>query len=524
MTTINSYSVSLALDASSYIRNSSLSRKETQSLVREINSARTPAENYERKLGLLNKALKEGAVDLATYNRLVRSVGQGTQVAADQTNMMAVGIKKLVPILAGFQAANTLKGMINLGAEAESAGMAFEVLTGSAGDARDLITGLRDLAAKTPLQLSDTQSAARTMLSFSVATQDILPTLKMLGDVTGGNADRFKMMTLAYSQMAAAGRMMGQDLLQMINSGFNPLQEISRKTGESLVDLKKRMEDGAISSQEVAEAFKTATAEGGKFFGMIDRMATTTEGKMAKLTDQVKSLAREIGEALAGPLNDIMDVASGVAGSAGGLRINERFSVGYGALKAMASDVWGARGNPFSREGMSTPGNLRSFLEERFNPRLMSRPQDGYTPPWFNEKAAGEALANSGKDYTASHAIESAITKSIESLKTGAGGIMDAMRTFQDTAVGISMAGMAQTQELAKELKNDPAVQNLQVGTQQAYEYMTKASRDMEKQAALESQRKRQLDENAKAQREKMNQYLDRINTALENNGWKRIR
>jgi tape measure domain-containing protein len=139
------------------------------------------------------------------------------------------------------------------------------------------------------------------MISFNVAAQDVEANLRMLSDVTGGNNERFKMMSLAFSQMSAAGRLMGQDLLQMVNAGFNPLQQISKTTGESMIELKKRMEDGGISTEEVRKAFQDATAEGGMFHGMTERLSETVSGKMnIALSDMEQMLAR-VGEEL-GPL------------------------------------------------------------------------------------------------------------------------------------------------------------------------------------------------------------------------------
>ena len=51
----------------------------------------------------------------------------------------------------------------------------------------------------------------------------------------------------------------------MINAGFNPLQEMAKKTGKSVGELKEEMEKDAISADMVADAFASATAEGGQF-------------------------------------------------------------------------------------------------------------------------------------------------------------------------------------------------------------------------------------------------------------------
>jgi hypothetical protein len=72
-TTINSYSVGLTLDSKSYVDGSKLARGETNALIRDINQARTPTENYTRHQERLTEAYRKGAIDLATYNRLLAS-------------------------------------------------------------------------------------------------------------------------------------------------------------------------------------------------------------------------------------------------------------------------------------------------------------------------------------------------------------------------------------------------------------------------------------------------------------------
>ena len=68
----------------------------------------------------------------------------------------------------------------------------------------------------------------------------------MLGDVSQGNKERFDSLTLAFAQVGSAGKLSGQDLLQFVNAGFNPLNEISKMTGESMAELKERMSAGGV--------------------------------------------------------------------------------------------------------------------------------------------------------------------------------------------------------------------------------------------------------------------------------------
>ena len=101
----------------------------------------------------------------------------------------------------------------------------------------------------------------------------------MLGDVSQGNKERFDSLTLAFAQVGSAGKLSGQDLLQFVNAGFNPLNEISKMTGESMAELKERMSAGGVSAEEVAEAFKHATSEGGQFYQAMEHRAKPLTGR-----------------------------------------------------------------------------------------------------------------------------------------------------------------------------------------------------------------------------------------------------
>jgi len=182
-----------------------------------------------------------------------------------------------------------VKGSSEAAASIEDLTMQFEVLTKSASVTKGMLDDFRKEAAKSPLSIEDYAKAGKTLMAFGLQAKDVMPTLKNLADVSMGNSDRFGSLALAFAQTTAAGRLMGQEVLQFVNAGFNPLQQISKKTGESMVQLKKRMEDGAISALEVKQSFKEATSEGGLFFGAIQKGAETTSGKIAKTKDAISA-------------------------------------------------------------------------------------------------------------------------------------------------------------------------------------------------------------------------------------------
>jgi tape measure domain-containing protein len=184
---------------------------------------------------------------------------------------------------------------IELTIDDEQARVAFQTFLGSAEKADALIRELKKTAAETPLQLKDLRDNAMMLMQFGVAAEEIIPTLIMLGNIAGGNAQKLNQLALVFGQIRSAGRLTGQDLLQLINAGFNPLQVISEKTGKTMMQLKKEMEDGAISFDMVKQAFIEVTSEGGKFYNLMEQQSKTLGGRISTLQDNFSQLMINIG-------------------------------------------------------------------------------------------------------------------------------------------------------------------------------------------------------------------------------------
>lgn len=212
-----------------------------------------------------------------------------------------------------MQAWGGIKALFNKGVELEQANTKFEVLLGSADKAKKMMSDLTSYADKTPYSFDGMQKGAETMLGFGIAEEKILPSMKMLGDVAMGNDEKLSGLSLVYSQIMATGRLMGQDLMQLINQGFNPLQIISEQTGLSMGDLKKKMEDGAISSDMVSEAFRIATSEGGRYHDMANKMSENAGGKWSTMMDTFENVAKKVGLRFAEWVKPIFDVGTSFA-------------------------------------------------------------------------------------------------------------------------------------------------------------------------------------------------------------------
>jgi tape measure domain-containing protein len=215
--------------------------------------------------------------------------------------------------LAGVSAAVAAVGAASIksAGEMESINAAFEVMLGSADKAQDLVKAIEAKALVTPFDFMDFSRSAKLMLNFGVAAEDIMGNIQMLGDVAGNSKERFQSLSLAFAQNQAAGRLMGQDLLQMINAGFNPLQVISKQTGRSMAELKKEMERGAISAEMVADAFRAATSEGGRFFKNMERQSDTMVGQWSKFWGIIRKVRVEIGNYFGPTIKNVLKWVNG---------------------------------------------------------------------------------------------------------------------------------------------------------------------------------------------------------------------
>lgn len=190
--------------------------------------------------------------------------------------------------------------IINVRSEIQLLSVSFETLLGSKEKADQLMGQIRKYAASTPMQMTDLAQGAQTLLGFNIEAKKVMPIMQAIGDISMGNRDKFNSLTLAFAQMSATGKLMGQDLLQMINAGFNPLTVISEQTGKAISTLKDEMSSGAISAKMVEDAFKAATAEGGKFHGMLDQQSKTLRGSISNLQGAFTDMLNEFGESSEG--------------------------------------------------------------------------------------------------------------------------------------------------------------------------------------------------------------------------------
>ena len=197
----------------------------------------------------------------------------------------------------GFGAVTAAVGVISTGlialgtaglkynAQMEQYQTSFEVMLGSEEKAIALTEKLKEKAAATPFEMTDLAKTTQLLFNYGVSADEVVDKMGMLGDISQGSAEKLNGIALAYGQMSSLGKVQLQDIKQMIGAGFNPLQEISERTGESMESLYSRISKGTLAVDEITASMEASTSEGGKYFQSMEKQGLTFNGLMSTLKD-----------------------------------------------------------------------------------------------------------------------------------------------------------------------------------------------------------------------------------------------
>lgn len=216
----------------------------------------------------------------------------GGAVALAGMTAMQAGIRGVAE---AFQQA---KESINLAAESEQVSLAFEVMLNSAEKAKEMLGGLRSYAASTPFGLKDVNDAGRMLIGFDTAADQVIPTVRMLGDVSAGTGKELKELTYLYASMMSQDRPYTVDIKQFATAGIPIWKELAKVMGVAKSELRDMVEDGRVGNRDVKRAFASMTGPGGLYYGLTERQGQTFAGVREQMLDSIQQLKTRFGQTL----------------------------------------------------------------------------------------------------------------------------------------------------------------------------------------------------------------------------------
>lgn len=223
------------------------------------------------------RGLRESSSRLKSFAREVQAVGQVALVAG-------------AAILAAFSVG------VPLAAQFEQATVAMTTMLKSGEKARGLLEDLSTFAASTPYQFPDLVLAAKRLIAFGTAADDVVPTLRMIGDVAAGTGADIGELAVVYGKAQINGRLMAKDINQLTMRGVPIIQQFAKQMGVAEGEVRDLVSQGAIGFPMLRKAFQDLTANGGQFENMMKSQSSTLAGLWSTLKDNVSLALRQLSE------------------------------------------------------------------------------------------------------------------------------------------------------------------------------------------------------------------------------------
>jgi tape measure domain-containing protein len=266
-------------------------------------------------IGRAQEALKQ---KLAGLDRQLQTTQAETKNTAGGFTVMGGAIATFLgnAALQGFFALNQqlqqiAGSVIQVGTQAERQQVSFETFFKSAEKAKQIRIDLLNFAAKTPFEVPEVIESAKTLAAKGFGYEEIIPTIKRLGEVAAGADKPLSQLLFVYGQIKDQGRVMGQDLNQLTNAGI-AISDIAKALNISNDQVRQFVSDGKFGFAELQKVIVSVTSEGGKFYGLMDKLGGTTAVKLSNMNDVFTKVYANIYNGIAPALGAVLDLINGI--------------------------------------------------------------------------------------------------------------------------------------------------------------------------------------------------------------------
>lgn len=200
-----------------------------------------------------------------------------------------------------YEITKILRDAVLTAGEFEMQLTSLQSIIGSKPKGKTLFDEIKDFSVISPFQFKQLASFAKQLAAFQIPTNDIFDTTKRLADLSAGLGVSMDRLILAYGQVSTATVLKGQELRQFSEAGVPMLQKLAdfytQKEGElvTAAEVFERVSKRLVSFQDVKSVIEIMTSEGGEFFDMQEKQASTLKGKISNLADAYDLMIYKMG-------------------------------------------------------------------------------------------------------------------------------------------------------------------------------------------------------------------------------------
>lgn len=242
-------------------------------------------EMARRIRGLSSDTVREGA----TIDKTFRNLGAG-MAAYFSAQQLGSFIQKVADVRGEFQQLE----------------ISFETMLKNKALSDKLMADVVEFAAKTPFDLQQVATGAKQLLAYGTEVQNIIPTMRQLGDVASGLSIPFSDLVYLYGTSATQGKLMTKDLMQFAGRGIPIIDELSKILKVSKAEVMNLTEQGKIGFSELQQVIENLTSSTGMFGGMMEKQAESINGLRSNLQDAWDKMFNDIGTSSEGIISDTL--------------------------------------------------------------------------------------------------------------------------------------------------------------------------------------------------------------------------
>jgi tape measure domain-containing protein len=244
------------------------------------------------------------------FRHLQATVKATTSAMQDLKSAMS----RALSVTAGLGGFYAIKGMLvdstkeafRFKGALEQTEVGFRAMTGSAQVAKDVMSALRDMSLKVPIELETAQDAARRLLAYGFRAGEIVPILKTIADAAAGLGlsmqDGGMRIALALGQIKSKGTLQAQEMRQLGEAGIAAWKMLADYLNISVQEAMDRVQKRMIDSQTATTAILAGMQR--QFAGQMEAQATTFHGR---LTVMASSFKQAMAEAISAPFVVLRD-------------------------------------------------------------------------------------------------------------------------------------------------------------------------------------------------------------------------
>lgn len=226
----------------------------------------------------------QGGIVDRVFHSLGRSAKASLQVAATAAAGVTVGVAAL--------GKNTLSTGLAYNAMQQNANAALKTMLGSQKAVNEQMEKLGKLAQNSPFSKATFISAQQQLIAFGVEVEKVIPLLDAMQNAvaaSGGGSQQLADLAFVVAQIKAAGKITGQDLIQLGQRGINAAEIIGKAFGKSSAEVKTMISKNQIDADQAIDALTKGMME--KFGGATDAIKQQWSGA----ADRIKAANRDIG-------------------------------------------------------------------------------------------------------------------------------------------------------------------------------------------------------------------------------------